>query len=452
MSWIPAETVLATIAQKKQALAEENTRLARFADYHAAERVKLDAERVAAAHDLAQGVLPSLDPRAIAAAAETVGMVGLPGEDIPAKVRERRASLAQRLAEIEHDLRYTNRELLRHPTTGSLTRALAEANDMRQPASDTIVTCEGHPRFERLWETGFGSDGFEAPWWRVSYWQDRSAASEVVALFPGKKTFGEVRAEYQSAKETLAIFDADIARLRGELAAVDGLAQEHATLADEQAHLDERALEHTRVRIVQHLLTTDASLMSARLTAYPAIRLLFLRASGTAAKIAYLDAMERAQSQEIRNELATEAAKIDAVEARTRKRWAPMPADKYAKLAVDRRPRYDKRWARIGKVYQTVHVYDHWDRGRYYDDLLWWDIMTRGRYDGSYIPEVSHFHASHPGYAFEPDYKALALAGDADDADDAGIIGSNDGDAAAAGILADDGANDAPDIGSVDAS
>lgn len=446
MSWVPAETVLQTVAQKKWVLTNEQARVARFEEYHAEERKKLDADRVAARHDLGSAVLPSLDPKVIATAAEMVGMVGLPAEDVPAKVRGRRAWLVSRIQEIERDTRYASRELLRHPTTGSLTRALAEASEMRQPSWDVLVKCEGHPRFARLWENGFGSDEFEAPWWRVSYWQDRTAAAEVVALFPGKKAFGEVREEYRTARENLVVFDADIARLRAEIAAIDALVTEHATLADEYAHLEERALEHTRGRILDHLLTSDASLVSARLTAYPAIRLLFLRASGTAAKIAYLDGVERKNADEIQRELAAERAKVEAIELRTRRRWAPMPADKYARFAVDRSPRYEKRWQRIGKVYQTVYTYDRWDRGRYYDDLLWWDLMTRGRYDGSYLPEVAYFHQSHPTYVFDPDYKSLAAD---QGARDEGLDADADADAAAAGADWDDGA---ADTGSVDAS
>jgi hypothetical protein len=80
-----------------------------------------------------------------------------------------------------------------------------------------------------------------------------------------------------------------------------------------------------------------------------------------------------------------------------------MPLDKYQKLAEDRRPRYQKRWQRYDKVYTTVHSFDRWDRGRRFEDLLWWDLMTRGRYDGSYIHEVHQFHHSHPDYSFDPE-------------------------------------------------
>jgi len=449
MSWVPAEQVLGTVANQRQILTQEQARIATFAQYHTAERQKLEAERAQAVHDLGQALLPSLDPRAIAAAAQTVGLVGLPSENIPAQLEARRAWLAARIAEIGRDPRFAQRELLRHPNTGSLTRALAEAVEYRQPASGVVSACEGQPRFERLWQLGFGTPESSASWWRYSYWEDRSAAQVLVAMFPGKTTFAEVREEYRRAKETVAVYDAEIARLRGELAAGEALSREHGALVDEHQHLDARGLAHTRDRIIQHLLTSEASLVSQRLQPWAAIRMLFLRASGIAAKISYLDGIQRSNLAEIQKDLATQQQRLEGVEARTRRRWAPMPLDKYQKLAEDRRPRYEKRWQRFGKVYGSVHSYDRWDRGRYYDDLLWWDLMTRGRYDGSYLPEVSEFHRRHPGYQYDPDYKARAEAARAHAHDD----DDNDvAQAAAMAIEADSGSDDGPDIGSTDAS
>jgi hypothetical protein len=162
--------------------------------------------------------------------------------------------------------------------------------------------------------------------------------------------------------------------------------------------------------------------------------------------VAYLDSIHANNVKELERELATLKQKLDNIETKTRKRWAPMPADKYQKLAVDPRPRYEKRWQRWGKTYQTVYVYDRWDRARYYDDLLWWDLMTRGRYDGSYVPEVQTYHQTHPEYQFDPDWKTLAASYDYVDYspsgkdDDGGAlveVGADDATAAAESARAD---------------
>ena len=469
MSWVPAEQVIQAINQQRQAIAAEQARIANFVSYHAAERQKLDVQYTQAAHDLGNALLPSLDARAIANAAQAVGLVGLPGENIPARLEARRAWLVERIRDLERDPRFAQRELLRHPNTGSLTRALAENEQYRQPSVSVVSTCELHMRFSRLLVSGFDTPEFSAPWWRYSYWEDRSAAAEIVKMFPGKTAFAEVREEYRVARENLQVYDAEVARVRAEIAGGEALSREHAEHVDEHQHLDERGLEHTRGRIIQHLLTSDASLVSQRLQPWPAIRMLFLRASGIAAKVSYLDGIQRTNLAEMQKELTAQEQKLRDTEQKTRRKWAPMPLDRFRKLSEDRRPRYEKRWQRFGKTYVCVQSYDRWDRGRYYNDLLWWDLMTRGRYDGSYLPEVATFHRYHPGYLYNPDHNALKQAyADGDDVDNGGIdfggsdtggsdVSDNDNDdandaQAAAESIAADASNDGPDMTGTDVS
>ncbi len=454
MSWVPAEQVIAAVGNQRQVLAAEEARVAGFVQYHATERAKLEAERAQAIHDLGTAVLPRLDHASIAAAAQAVGLVGLPNENVPAQLETRRAWLASRLNAILHDPRYAQRELLRHPRTGSLTTAIAQNEEHRGPFAAIIVMCEQHPRFEGLWGSGFGTPEHSASWWRYSYWQDRSAADELVTKFQGKTSFAEVRDEYARAKETVLVFDGELRNLRAQIAEGEALDREYAALYEEHRTLDARGLEHTRSRIVQHLLGIDAAAVSQRLRSSPAtsgLLMLFLRASGIAAKVSYLDGIQQANLGEIQKDIALQRERLDGVETRTRRRWAPMALDKFQKLAEDRRPRYEKRWQRFGKTYNTVYVYDRYDRGRYYEDFLWWDLFTRGRYDGSYLPEVHHYYQSHPGYAFDPDWKTRAAEQRAaeSDTDDAGPndAGPNDAgdvesEAAAAAAFADSSSDD----------
>jgi len=444
VSWVPAEQVLATVGNQRQVLAAEEARVSSFTQYHATERAKLEAEGTAALHDLGNAVLPRLDHASIGAAAQAFGLVGLPNENIPAQLESRRGWLVSRLQAILHDPRYAQRELLRHPRTGSLTTAIAQNEEHRRPFAEIIAMCEQHPRFERLWGSGFGMPEHSASWWRYSYWQDRSAADELVTKFQGKTSFAEVRAEYARAKETVLVFDGELRSLRAQIADGEALDREYATLYEEHRTLDARGLEHTRSRIVQHLLGSDAAAVSQRLRSSPAtsnLLLLFLRASGIAAKVSYLDGIQQTNLGEIRKDIALQRERLDGVETRTRRRWAPMPLDKFQKLAEDRRPRYEKRWQRFGKTYNTVYVYDRYDRGRYYEDFLWWDLFTRGRYDGSYLPEVHHYHQSHPGYAFDPDWKTRAAeqrAAESEHDHDHGDVGPND--------IGDVGPNDIGDV------
>ena len=86
MSWVPAEQVLSTVAAQRRVLDEQQARIAHATKEHAAQRQKLEAERAQAVHDLGQAVLQKLDVPSIAKAAQTVGLVGLPNENVVGKL------------------------------------------------------------------------------------------------------------------------------------------------------------------------------------------------------------------------------------------------------------------------------------------------------------------------------------------------------------------------------
>lgn len=186
MSWVPAQQVLEAVEWQRKVLSEQQARIAAAAQQHTAERHKVEAEGVQAAQDLARAVLPALDAAAIARAASMVGLPGLPGEDLPGKLEARRAWLASRLRAILQDPRYANAELYRHPRTGTLVTALAEAREMRAPFIQVIEVCREHPRFERLLEVGFGTEADKGSWWRYSHWVDRFRRERDCRALPGQ--------------------------------------------------------------------------------------------------------------------------------------------------------------------------------------------------------------------------------------------------------------------------
>ena len=61
--------------------------------------------------------------------------------------------------------------------------------------------CHGHPRFAHLLDSGYGTGRYGVPFWRLSYYADRKAASEICQR-AGKKNFSALLRDYQSANES----------------------------------------------------------------------------------------------------------------------------------------------------------------------------------------------------------------------------------------------------------
>jgi hypothetical protein len=354
--------------------------------------------------ELTAALLPALDRPAIERAVQLSGCAALAQDDPLAAMERERAALERRRAEIEADHRFSDRELLRAPRTGTLTRHLAELEDFRTPLVELVARAE-HPRLDRLLETGYGTDAYKVGWWRMSYYSDWKAGDEIADRFPGK-TFADVRAELLDARGSLAAFDQQIAALRKEIAEGETLEAEHARAVEGLASLPERTLAAARQRLAQHLGGLEVADLADRLSGAADLALLWKRVSGLRAKLTYLDQIVDEQLQKPRAELRQQITKVSSEIAkwsRPKLAHAQYPSDQYQHRFVDRRGRGWRYVDRYQKTYNTVYGFDRYDRGSLLEDFLWWDLMTGGRMPGSFIPGVSDWRAAHPGYTYNPD-------------------------------------------------
>ena len=391
-----AEVVRAAAWQREQvksALGVANVIDGQHRDAVARVKTELDT----ATKELAESLLPSLAPEAISRAVARTAYTPL--SDVPARVETERAALKAQLASLEHDPRFVQRELLRHPRTGTLPNKLRELDELTRPWASFVSTCE-HPRLERLLESGWGTPEYAGAWWRVSYWKDHSAAADLLALFPELADFAALRGELLKGRDALAKLGAERTRLANEVVAGERVEAEHARLAEALWTLDARWLQSSREALLRHVATTPPALLEPRLAAEPNLRVMALRAAGLGAKLGYLDGLHREKVGRMVQDLHTTDAKMAQVEARYRRKPVNMRGDEFERKFVDRAPRYQKSFDRYRSLSSRIYAFDRWHTAPTFSDYLWWDVMMRGRVDGTFLPEVSGYYRAHPGYRY----------------------------------------------------
>lgn len=393
-----------------------------FIAQHGDRRSGVVGERNQAMADFAAALLPALTPEAIDQAVKRTGCQALVQADPLAQLTRERGEAEARLAALDADPRYRDRELLRAPRTGTLVRHVEELRDFRGPLAQTIETA-GHPRLARLLETGYGTGAYPVGWWRLSYYSDWKAADEILERFPGKH-FAQLRDEILEAQRSIDVYDEQIGDLERQIADGERLEREHDETAARLAALPELVLGQARERLVQHVQSLELGDLAGRLADSPDLALLWKRANGLAAKLEYLDRIVESEvarpREELRQKLARTTTEI-VKWSRPKYAGARYPEDQYRRRFIERQGRARRGLDRAEKTYQTVYVYDRWEGPSLVENLLWWDIMTHGRWDGGYIPQVASFRESHPDYRYEP-----SLFGDHD--------GHDDGSAAAASV------------------
>ncbi|MBX3233387.1 MAG: hypothetical protein KIT84_33875 [Labilithrix sp.] len=384
-------------------LSHELGRAQHYLMIHHERREQVARAFATATSELGRAVLPGMTRESLADAAALTGYQRPVAEDAIGAMERERAALRERLAAIEADPRYRDRELLRHPRTGSLSRALAEVNEMRRPFHDVLIRA-AHPRLERLLAGEYGTPRYTTGFWRLSYYEDWAAGDEILERFPDKEFFAQVRDEVLRAQEAVGPLDAEAARVGAEIAAGEALEAEHKARTQSLATLAQRWLEQTRSQIVAFLLECPPAALAKRLAANPEVLLLFKRATGMQHKARYLDRIVdqyvRPFSADLQRSLAK--AERDIVKwSRPKNAHRQIPAHEFERRFRDRRAAYNKRWQRYERTYGAVYAYDGYRSVDLATNVLWWDVMTDGRLDGSFIPEVADYHRDNPSYQYQ---------------------------------------------------
>mgnify|MGYP001090407662 FL=1 len=264
--------------------------------------------------ELAEAILPDLNAATVEAAIALIGYrtmaVRNPAEELQkvqsklrTQITERGQAIAQRLVAIEAEPRFQNRLLLRAPRTGTLVREIAELSEFRHPFAETLRQCE-HPRLQRLLDVEYGLPSYSVPVWRLSYYSDWKAGDEIIEqMSEGKeKTFAEVRSEYLSARDAVAVYDGKLSKLRAEVASGEALEAEHTALVAERRALSEgkhplqeqhekmpeQFRKDARIQLERHLSELDLVMIGDRLAQAPQLDLLAKRYYGLRKQTEYL--------------------------------------------------------------------------------------------------------------------------------------------------------------------
>ncbi len=432
MSYYGVPQFFQAARQQREALSRELGVAQHYASVHHQRRAELGQAYSQATQDLGATFVQALTPEWLDYAIRVTGFTALANENPLAMMEHERKQRSQRLAQIEADQRFAQRELLRHPNTGSLPRGVREMEEHLAPLLGVIAACN-HPRITRLIESGYGTSAYTTGFWRMSYYEDWKAGDEILARFPGKTFFAQVREDYIRAMQSVSPLQAEAARLRAEIAAGEALEREHAECTQALATLEQRWLAHVRQRVSTYMLECPPEVLGPRLSAVPEAELAYKRALGVTTKARYLDQIFARDVESFQRDAQTAIAKLDrdmAKLSRPKKAGTTFPAEAFQRRFRDRGPAYQKRWRRFEKTYGAVYGFAGYHLAPLTETFLWWDLMTNGRVDGDFIPEVREFRARNPNYRYEPQRRGdeddlLAAAAAASVADDGGDLSAD---------------------------
>lgn len=368
---------------------------------------------------LARLLLPEMSAESVKRARRLSACASLLSTDPMADMKAEAERLAADIARMEADPRYAKRLELRAPGVGTLSRELAELEEYRASISDVLGRA-AHPRLDRLLSAGYGTDGYSVGWWRLAFYSDWKAGDEILERFPGKKDFGEVRDEVLRARGDIAEYDSRIEALRREIGAGERLEKERDEAAGRLSKLSSIHLEDWRRRLADHALESP-EIVAERLSGEGDLEVLLKTGVGLRKKRDYLGQLALTQLSEPAARIEEALAKLDrdiAKYSRPKRAGERFEAQAFERRFRDRSESFGKSLRRYDSASGAIHSFDDYGRASLTGDFLWWDLMTDGRIDGNFIPEVEGFRESHPDYTWRSesfdDDRAAAAAADAD--------------------------------------
>lgn len=393
-------------AEKQERFLQQQ--IARFdtllADYDA-KTSDLRARKSQAVMAITRRLLPEFSNDGAARLARTLGNTAVAG--LHAEYLREKEQLGKRIAAIEADGKFQKRDYLLAPGTGVISSQIAEVEPMYEEASSYCAALENKRRFSELAARRYGTPDYPhrglLRFFNTEFLQDWRNADVIEEAMQGKP-FAEILEQYDDAKNRRMVFGQTIAELRAQQAEIEGLAAEH----DEKQRLltttDERYMLRAASFTGEWLRGAPPAEITAMLSAAGAETDEAQRADGLEHQIDYIRGLAEKVTAD-RNALVEKSAAITQEAMRYKadphrfrnKRWEQ---GSFSRKFTRDAGRYDKLYGKYERTGETIYVFNDYGRGSMLGDFLWWDVMTDGRLDGNFIPEVNEYYASHPDYSY----------------------------------------------------
>ena len=366
---------------------------------HQEQMKALQEARDKALDELVELSIPALTREAFASIPQLTGYRQFETNDPFAQMERKRQELSSRVVAIEADQRYQRRQQLLDAAAGDLVLKRGELEGKLKIMDETLYRYDAEPEFAGLAQRGYDTEEYSLKWWQLQYYRDWKYGDIITEKF-GQQSFRDVLYSYNQVRAGRAEIYRDYQLICHQIAEIESLVAERSQCLSSLETLEVDTLNACRKQLRDHLEYIDRNDLAAWSASDPNRTGLLKRIHGIEKKMEYLDELARRYLDTEREQLMTLKAKLDKKITKYRRpknAYASIPIAEANSILKDPRPKLASRRQRYNESYRTVVYYDRYDAFDFTRDMLWWDLMTDGRIDGDFIPEVHAWREQHPG-------------------------------------------------------
>ncbi|MBC8102996.1 MAG: hypothetical protein H7Z41_10460 [Cytophagales bacterium] len=388
---------------------EADDQLRRYADHAARfrdlagdtdrQRNELTARLAVARTQIADAVLPDLSEPSFAGLAQKIGIPELMG--ILRRSREHETRLDTRIAAIEATDTYRDRETIR----GRAEHQLEEVRPLLEHALSDLRALDSLPRMRELVARNYGTPSYPhrgvLRYFKREFLDDWKRADEACAALK-VAAFPEVAARYRDRQEQAEVLGRTVRDLDQQLQIIADQEGERAHLLATKAALPDVLRLETGKRVASLLQSSPKLIQSLDFPETLQGRLREM--DGLEHQVEYLQSL-RVKVEQDAAEVEERAAKLRGERDRYQSNLYRYRNKSFSNDQFDKRfrrdARYDKLYTRYRRTGDTVYVFSDYNRPSALESFLWWDVITDGRLDGNFIPQVQEYAAAHPEYQYD---------------------------------------------------
>lgn len=327
------------------------------------------------------------------------------------EVSTRGSKIAERLGQLAVEPLFAERELRRLRIETELREVEPPYNAVRAD----LVLLNQQAGLEGLLRRQWGTPQYPHRgifrFFNSEFLRDWKNADAAVAVLKARD-FAEVVQRFNEKTEQSQVLGESVGRCKDELSQIEALEWEHQKLTAEQADLPRQLRARLGAELASCLAVRGPE--SASVLPDPeSIKRALAVVEGIAHQITYLE--------ETANKLEGDLSGLLERSGRLRDEKRRYESDRYRyRNKSFNQDQWDKRFGRAGRyqkagdryerVAEVVYVYDRYDTISPWEQFLWWDVITDGRIDGNFIPEVAEYRGSNPDYSY--DRSAFSSASD----------------------------------------
>jgi hypothetical protein len=369
---------------------------------HNQELEALRAEHEKAINELAEYALPTLDNKIFRQVKEHLGYGQLLATSPIQKMAGEQEKAQKRLDHLNREPRVQSAEIYIHPNTGNISLKLTESLEQLKIIEQVLAQYNDEPRLVKLFESGYKTPQYKARWWNSEFYSDWKWGDIYEEKFG--KTIEMMSAEHQSFTRDKVTLEESSYELMAEKRAIEQLVAEHQQLTEMLADFPLYTLTQCRIKLAEHLRHSDKEHLFSIAKGDAARESLIKKIHGIEKKKQYLRELGEKHFSEQEQYINTIIERVNQKVgkfSRPKKAQSSIPQQEVDKMLPNISKKLRARDMRFHKHSVTIvnfHQYDYFD---YQRDMLWWDVITDGRIDGNFIPEVNEWHYHHPDYEYQ---------------------------------------------------